>query len=63
MLRAPSEGGVSPNAPCTAGCTGKRQAAAADIRTRFKTEYGLANRRIAADGVDVFVMLSPTSTD
>jgi uncharacterized protein (DUF433 family) len=35
--------------------TSKIQAAAADIRTQFKTEYGLANRRIATDGVDVFV--------
>ncbi len=31
------------------------RAAAADIRTQFGTEYGLATRRIATDGVDVFI--------
>jgi uncharacterized protein (DUF433 family) len=35
--------------------TEKIQAAAADVRTQFGTEYGLATRRIATDGVDVFV--------
>jgi uncharacterized protein (DUF433 family) len=35
--------------------THKIQAAAADVRTQFGTEYGLATRRIATDGVDVFV--------
>jgi uncharacterized protein (DUF433 family) len=29
--------------------------AAADIQAQFGTEYGLANRRIATDGVDVFI--------
>ncbi|HEX2357607.1 MAG TPA: DUF433 domain-containing protein [Micromonosporaceae bacterium] len=29
--------------------------AAADVRRTFGTEYGLANRRITTDGVDVFV--------
>src|SRR5512142_3358996 len=29
--------------------------AAADIRQQFGTEYGLASRRIATDGVDVFI--------
>lgn len=29
--------------------------AAADIRNEFGTEYGLASRRIATDGIDVFV--------
>lgn len=33
----------------------KISAAAADIRREFGTEYGLANRRIATDGIDVFV--------
>jgi uncharacterized protein (DUF433 family) len=33
----------------------KIQEAAADIRDQFGTEYGLATRRIATDGVDVFV--------
>lgn len=35
--------------------THKIQAAAADIRTQFGTEYALATRRIATDGVDVFI--------
>lgn len=29
--------------------------AAAEIRREFRTEYGLASRRIATDGIDVFV--------
>jgi uncharacterized protein (DUF433 family) len=29
--------------------------AAADIRNQFGTEYGLASRRIATDGIDVFI--------
>jgi uncharacterized protein (DUF433 family) len=33
----------------------KIQAAAADIRTQFGTPYALATRRIATDGVDVFI--------
>jgi uncharacterized protein (DUF433 family) len=33
----------------------KIAAAAADIRQEFGTEYGLATRRIATDGIDVFV--------
>ena len=35
--------------------TDKIRAAAADIRAQFGTEYGLATRRIATDGVDVFI--------
>jgi uncharacterized protein (DUF433 family) len=35
--------------------THKIQAAAADIRIQFGTEYALATRRIATDGVDVFI--------
>jgi uncharacterized protein (DUF433 family) len=35
--------------------TDKIRAAVADIRGEFGTEYGLANRRIATDGVDVFI--------
>lgn len=31
------------------------RAAASEIRTRFDTPYGLATRRIATDGIDVFV--------
>jgi uncharacterized protein (DUF433 family) len=33
----------------------KIAAVAAEIRQEFGTEYGLANRRIATDGVDVFI--------
>ena len=33
----------------------KIKSVAADIRTEFDTEYGLATRRIATDGIDVFV--------
>lgn len=33
----------------------KIAAAAAAVRTQFGTEYGLATRRIATDGIDVFV--------
>jgi uncharacterized protein (DUF433 family) len=33
----------------------KIREAAADIREQFGTEYGLATRRIATDGVDVFI--------
>jgi uncharacterized protein (DUF433 family) len=35
--------------------TTKIREAAADIRDQFGTEYGLATRRIATDGVDVFI--------
>jgi uncharacterized protein (DUF433 family) len=35
--------------------TEKIQDAAADIRRQFDTEYGLASRRIATDGVDPFI--------
>jgi uncharacterized protein (DUF433 family) len=35
--------------------THKIAAAARDIRREFGTEYGLANRRVATDGVDVFI--------
>ncbi len=35
--------------------TDKIRDAAAEIRQQFGTEYGLATRRIATDGVDVFV--------
>lgn len=35
--------------------THKIRAAAAEIRTEFGTEYALATRRIATDGVDVFI--------
>lgn len=35
--------------------TDKIRDAAADIRQQFGTEYGLASRRIATDGVDVFI--------
>jgi uncharacterized protein (DUF433 family) len=35
--------------------TDKIRDAATDIRRQFDTEYGLASRRIATDGIDVFV--------
>jgi uncharacterized protein (DUF433 family) len=46
VLRALREMGLSPE---------KIRAAATDVRDQFGTEYGLATRRIATDGVDVFV--------
>ena len=46
VLRTLRELGLSPE---------KIRDAAADIRAEFGTEYGLATRRIATDGVDVFV--------
>jgi uncharacterized protein (DUF433 family) len=46
VLRALREMGLSPE---------KIRDAAADVRDQFGTEYGLATRRIATDGVDVFV--------
>ena len=46
VLRALRNSGLSPN---------KIKNAAADVRAEFGTEYGLATRRIATDGVDVFV--------
>lgn len=46
VLRALREMGLSAD---------KVRAAAADVRDQFGTEYGLATRRIATDGVDVFV--------
>jgi hypothetical protein len=35
--------------------TAKIQDAAAEVRREFATEYGLASRRIATDGVDIFI--------
>ena len=46
VLRALRQFGMSPD---------KIRSAAADIRAEFGTEYGLATRRIATDGIDVFV--------
>ena len=46
VLRALRQFGMPPD---------KIKSAAADIRAEFHTEYGLATRRIATDGIDVFV--------
>ncbi len=46
VLRALRSLGLSPD---------KIRNAAADIRTEFGTEYGLATRRVATDGIDVFI--------
>jgi len=46
VLRALRDLGLSPRAIAEA---------AAEVRTEFGTEYGLATRRIATDGIDVFI--------
>jgi hypothetical protein len=42
--------------------TGKIREAAAAVRREFDTPYGLATRKIATDGVDVFIHYADTPT-